>query len=286
MHLGHVVNAIYVWGLAQALRGRVLIRLEDHDHTRCRDRYERAILEDLEWLGLLRDAVVLQTQNGGPRVDRQRDAEADYERAARALEARGLVYACACSRKTLAHTASGDTAAERRYSGTCRSAGNVPHASRGLRVIVEPSSESFHDLLLGQQQQVPADQCGDLLIRDRHACWTYQFAVVVDDGRDGIDLVVRGADLLASTGRQLSLTRLLGFTRRPAYLHHPILVGANGAKLSKSGGDTGIGELREKGCSPGAVLGRAAQACGLIAAPRELAAARLGELFAAHTSEL
>ncbi|MGE3843825.1 MAG: glutamate--tRNA ligase family protein [Vicinamibacterales bacterium] len=279
LHIGHTVNALYVWGLAQALHGRVLIRLEDHDRTRCRDRYERAILEDLEWLGLLHDAVVERTAAGSPRVERQRNAEREYEQAMHRLAAHGLVYACRCSRRTLARTASGDTTIERPYPGTCRRAGLAHEVGLGLRVIVGPSPESFHDLLLGPQHQMPADECGDLLIRDRHGCWTYQFAVVVDDDRQGVDLVVRGADLLASTGRQLHLSRLLGSPRGRSYLHHPIVFGRDGAKLSKSAGDTGIGELREMGWSPGAVLGRAAHACGLLGEPRQLVATRLGELF-------
>jgi len=103
--------------------------------------------------------------------------------------------------------------------------------------------------------------------------------VVVDDERQGVDLVIRGEDLLSSTGRQLRLGRLLGRDRPPVFLHHPLIRKPDGAKLSKSSGDTGIGELRRAGATPGAVLGRAAWLTGLIAEPRELAPGDLPGLF-------
>jgi glutamyl-tRNA synthetase/glutamyl-Q tRNA(Asp) synthetase len=142
-----------------------------------------------------------------------------------------------------------------------------------------PGSETFTDALLGRVTQSPHDQCGDLLVRDRTGNWTYQFAVVVDDLRQGIDLVVRGEDLLASTARQVRLGRLLGRERPPVFLHHPLIRRESGAKLSKSDGDTGIRELRGAGVSPAAVLGRAAWLTGLTDRPLNLAAADLASLF-------
>jgi glutamyl-tRNA synthetase/glutamyl-Q tRNA(Asp) synthetase len=127
--------------------------------------------------------------------------------------------------------------------------------------------------------QAPLQQCGDLLLRDRNGNWTYQFAVVVDDQRQGVDLVIRGEDLLSSTGRQLRLSRLLGRERPPVFLHHPLIRKPDGAKLSKSSGDTGIGELRRAGAMPGTVLGRAAWLTGLIGEARELTPGELPGLF-------
>jgi len=101
--------------------------------------------------------------------------------------------------------------------------------------------------------QNPAGQCGDVLIRDRHGNWTYQFAVTVDDWQQGIDLVIRGEDLLASTGRQIRLARLLGRDRPPAFLHHPLIMQSRLQKLSKSDGATGIRALRAAGQSAAAV---------------------------------
>jgi glutamyl-tRNA synthetase/glutamyl-Q tRNA(Asp) synthetase len=139
--------------------------------------------------------------------------------------------------------------------------------------------ERFDDARLGPCEQTPAAQCGDLLLRDRLGQWTYQFAVVADDLRHGVDLVVRGEDLLESTGRQLLLARLLGRAAPPVFLHHPLIRKPGGEKLSKSSGDTGIRELRAAGVSPAAVLGRAAFLTGLRAVDVPLAPGELANLF-------
>jgi glutamyl-Q tRNA(Asp) synthetase len=133
---------------------------------------------------------------------------------------------------------------------------------------MEDGEEVFDDLRLGEIRQGPARQCGDLLVRDRVGNWTYQFAVVIDDLVEQVTLVIRGEDLLSSTGRQLRLARLLGRTLPPVFLHHPLVRGADGEKLSKSNRDTGIIELRDAGVSPADVIGRAAAAVGLIDRPR------------------
>ncbi len=144
---------------------------------------------------------------------------------------------------------------------------------------MEPGEEQFVDLRLGVQTQTPAEQCGDLLIRDRTGQWTYQFAVTVDDGLQGVELVIRGEDLLASTGRQMRLARLRGQSPVPHYLHHPLILSAEGPKLSKANRDTGVRELRVAGVSPEEVLGAAAAATGLLVEPATIAAEDLGALF-------
>ncbi len=149
-------------------------------------------------------------------------------------------------------------------------AGAAPGPGRGLRVRLPPSEEQFTDLRLGPQRQTPALQCGDLLLRDRLGNWTYHFAVVVDDLRQGIDLVIRGEDLLDSTGRQLLLARLLGATPPSAYLHHPLILKPGGAKLSKANRDTSIRELRAAAVPREALLGRAVHAIGLLPVERPL----------------
>jgi glutamyl-tRNA synthetase/glutamyl-Q tRNA(Asp) synthetase len=119
---------------------------------------------------------------------------------------------------------------------------------------MDDEDETFDDLRLGRQSQNPAAQCGDLLIRDRIGNWTYQFAVTVDDWRQHIDLIVRGVDLLASTGRQIRLARLLGRATPPAFLHHPLIMKSPTQKLSKSDGDTGVRDLRARGWTPARVI--------------------------------
>ncbi len=263
LHLGHVVNAIYVWGMARATGGEVLLRVEDHDRIRCRPEYETALLEDLDWLGFVADA-------GREPILRQSDEPAAYEDAVEQLRRTATVYACDCSRK--------DIGGER-YEGRCRTRDLDERPGRGLRVAIEPGVERFDDLLLGPQVQVPADQCGDLLLRDRDGHWTYQFAVAVDDFRQHVTLVIRGADLLSSTGRQIRLARMLGRVDPPRFLHHPLILKRPGQKLSKSDRDTGVRDLRRLGVSPSEVIGRAAQAAGLIGALRPIDASRVGELF-------
>jgi glutamyl-Q tRNA(Asp) synthetase len=146
-------------------------------------------------------------------------------------------------------------------------------------VRMEAGTERFLDASLGDQSQEPAAQCGDLLVRDRLGHWTYQFAVVVDDIRHAVDLVIRGQDLLGSTGRQLRLARLLGRERAPVFLHHRLISKPDGAKLSKASGDTGIRDLRRAGVGAPAVLGRAAWLTGLLPRPRELCVGELAGLF-------
>jgi glutamyl-tRNA synthetase/glutamyl-Q tRNA(Asp) synthetase len=263
-----VVNAIYVWGVAQACRGRVLLRIEDHDRIRSRPEFEAAILDDLDWLGFTAD-------EGRHPVLRQSDTPAAYEAALRELQRTHHVYACDCSRK--------DIGGER-YDGRCRarvlpSEDRATSAGYGIRVRIDDEPEEFNDLLLGHIRQMPAQQCGDILLRDRDGHWTYQFAVTVDDLNQGVDLVIRGEDLLSSTGRQIALARLLGRRAPPRFLHHPLIIKPGGDKLSKASGDTGVRELRRAGVSASEVIGRAAAAVGLIERPRSVSARDVAVLF-------
>jgi glutamyl/glutaminyl-tRNA synthetase len=267
LHLGHIVNAIYVWGVARTCdpHSRVLLRIEDHDRHRSRAAYESAILQDLEWLGFEADE----------RFVRQSERGVVYETALDHLRARGLVYACGCSRLDIAgHGGDGlqTVPPELRYPGTCANKRLPESPGLGLRVRLEPTIERFEDWLHGPQEQRPSEQCGDLLVRDRDGHWTYQFAAVVDDWMQGVTLVVRGDDLLASTGRQIQLARLVGRDGPPSFLHHPLVMKSPTQKLSKSDGDTGIRDLRAKGWTAPEVIGQAAAQAGLIDAPRPISA--------------
>jgi len=236
-----VLNAKHVWAAARnsGPDGRVLLRIEDHDRQRSRKEYEDAILEDLAWLGFVAD---------GPLV-RQSERNNIYEAALDSLRRRGLVYACACSRADFDG---------RRYPGTCATRNLADAPGLSLRIRLEPTIEHFDDLRLGPQAQQPSAQCGDLVARDRKGNWTYQFAVVVDDWQQGVNLVVRGEDLLDSTGRQIQLARLLGRSEPPRFLHHELLMRSPTQKLSKSDGDTGVRDLRAKGWSREQVIEAAA----------------------------
>jgi len=255
LHLGHVVNALYVWDMARDRGARVLLRIEDHDAERCRPEYERGILDDLDWLGFAPDVHPTSEFRAGACGGRQSDRHRHYEAAAKTLSARGLVYGCDCSRRHLAAAAAPvEPGHEIPYPGTCRDKGLPLERGRIWRVRIPPGPETFHDLLCGPQAQEPASQCGDLVIRDRLGNWTYQFVATVDDWLQGIDLVVRGRDLLSSTGRQIRLARMLGRERPAEFAHHPLVMKSPAQKLSKSDRDTGVRDLRAAGWSRDRVL--------------------------------
>lgn len=248
-------NAVYVWEFARQRGARVLLRIEDHDRERCRPDYEAGILDDLDWLGFRADIYPTHAFRAGRCFGRQSDRHHIYLEAFEKLHNMGLVYSCNCTRSALAATSDGG--AELRYSNRCRSRNLPLTEGYGWRVRLDPGFEEFDDLLMGVQRQDPSSQCGDLLVRDRRGNWTYQFAVTVDDFLQDIDLVVRGSDLLPSTGRQIHLARLLGRRDPPRYAHHPLVMKSPGQKLSKSDGDTGIRELRARGWTREEMLAKA-----------------------------
>jgi glutamyl/glutaminyl-tRNA synthetase len=265
LHLGHVVNALYVWQAAHHRDGRVLLRIEDHDRQRSRPEYEASILEDLAWLGFAHD---------GPIV-RQSERDALYRKALQPLIDRELVFGCTCSRaEILSGTGNrepgtgnrepgagnrepGAESPELRYPGTCRDKDIPLGDGVAWRVRIDPGVERFFDELAGPQEQDPSRQCGDVVVRDRHGNWTYQFAVTVDDYLQGITDVIRGVDLLDSTGRQLRLARLIGRKTPPRFSHHPLIMKSPTQKLSKSDGDTGVRELRAQGWTAPQVIAKA-----------------------------
>ncbi len=211
LHLGHLVNVLYVWGIAQATGGRVVLRIEDHDRQRSRPEYERALLEDLVRLGIAPDEPPVASFGAGPSPFRQSDNGDVYAAALDPLRAQGLVYACTCARSTFAAY---EASTGRPWRGIgcpagCRDQALPEDGDAGLRVAVGAGSERWLDLLAGPMADEPA-ATGDPLVRDRMGNWTYAWCVVVDDARHGIDLVIRGRDLLDATPVQLRLARLLG----------------------------------------------------------------------------
>ena len=268
-----------MWGLARRHQGRVLLRIEDHDRGRCRDHYQSALLDDLEWLGLVPDEPLIESLRHGPSPFRQSDRATRYAEVVEGLSDRGLTYPCRCSRRDIADEVATVSGTETRYPGTCRDRRPSPDEQVGLRVIMESGEETFTDVLLGTQHQAPDSQCGDVLVRDRLGQWTYQFAVTVDDWDQGVDLVIRGEDLLSSTGRQIRLARLMGRVDQPIFLHHPLVLKPSGEKLSKANQDTGLAELRQAGVSPETLLGEAAFRGGLLEEARPLEVEELPGLF-------
>jgi glutamyl-Q tRNA(Asp) synthetase len=277
LHLGHAVSAVWVWSLARAYGGAVILRIEDHDQQRARPAYVDGILQDLAWLGLRADNETCRRPTRYLQTEQSIDR---YTAALDALTASHAVYACRCSRRMLVDAPEPqDSSGERRYPGTCRDAHVPSGETPARRVRVRDAVIAFVDCRHGALTQIPAAQCGDVLVRDRLGQWTYQFAVTVDDLHDAIDLVIRGDDLLASTGRQWHLRELLGGTQPLHCVHHPLMHHPDGTKLSKSRGDTGLSELRAIGWRADEVLGYAAWLGGLQPERRPLDATALHTLW-------
>jgi glutamyl/glutaminyl-tRNA synthetase len=232
--------------VARALDARVLLRIEDHDRERSRPPFATALLEDLAWLGFRADL--------GPERQTEPAALTAYDAALASLRDEGRVYGCACSRTTFAASSWMGPGCP----GGCRGRGLDGPV---LRVTLGDGREDWVDALLGPRSGDVA-VAGDLPIRDRRGNWTYGFCVVVDDLRQGIDLVVRGEDLVDATPAQIRLGRILGRAAPARFLHHPLIRRRDGSKLSKSAGDTGVRELRAAGRSAGEVVTMAAAASG------------------------
>jgi glutamyl-tRNA synthetase/glutamyl-Q tRNA(Asp) synthetase len=241
------LNAVQVWDFARRHDGQVVLRFEDHDRQRSRPVFEHAIRDDLEWLGFEPDEE----------VPRQSERDAVYRQVLAPMAAAGLAYGCACSRQAIRADLSDAAHTEPRYPGTCRDRGLGLRSDLGWRVRMDPGIEPFVDGLCGPQQQEPAAQSGDVLVRDRLGNWTYQWAVVVDDFLQDITHVIRGLDLLSSTGRQIRLARLAGRRVPAAFRHHPLVMTSPSRKLSKSDGASGIRALRAAGWSAADVIERA-----------------------------
>ncbi len=265
MHLGNAFAALLAWLGARSTGGQVLLRLEDLDRPRCPRAYAQGVMEDFAWLGLDWD--------NDPVWQSQRDDV--YQEALARLDAQGLVYPCYCSRREL-HTVTEASAPHGPgpvYPGTCR---DLDPARRraleaqgrrpALRVRVPDREWSFVDGVQGPWRANLASACGDFILRRSDGLFAYQLAVVCDDASMGVDQVVRGRDLLSSTPQQLWLQERLGLPH-PAYYHVPLLLAADGRRLSKREGDLSLRALSKRR-SPAEIVGRLACWAGLLDRPR------------------
>ena len=246
LHLGHVAHAIWVWRIAREHDATVLIRMEDHDRTRCRPEHERSILADLDWLGFEPDAVSRASLDSAPSAFRQSDNAERYAAAFERLRRATDVYGCTCTRAMM-ETSGPD--GERRYPGTCRGMPIDREGRNVMRAKIPGGETEIQDLLLGPLMQQPQHDQGDVAIRDVFGQWTYQFCVVVDDLHNGVNLIVRGEDLAPSTGRQWLLATLLGRTEPFVTAHHPLIYASDGRKLSKRDRSETVRAMRERGMS-------------------------------------
>ena len=245
LHLGSLVAAVGSWLFARAAGGRWLVRMEDLDTPRVVPGAADDILRTLERFGLTWDGEVVA----------QSARIALYERALEDLLGRKDIFACACSRADLLRAASAPVAEEERpsrasvaagsiYPGSCRS--GLPHgrAARAFRFRVPSGLFTFEDLVFGPVSEDVEKTVGDFVVKRADGPFAYQLAVVVDDAEQGVTSVVRGADLLDSTARQIALQRALSLPT-PSYAHLPLVVGPDGKKLGKRGGALPIGALDE-----------------------------------------
>ena len=281
VHHGHLANAIFVWGLARAEGGRVLLRIEDHDRQRSRVEFERLLLDDLDRLGIAADEPSTDELRAGASSYRQSDNGEVYEEALRRLRGATEVYHCDCTRATFSEWRSrhGAPWTGPGCPGGCRARDLSSRAGATLRAALGDGNEAWEDLLAGPRSATVAT-AGDLPVQDRSGNWTYPFCVVVDDLRHGVDLVVRGEDLTEATGAQIRLGRLLGRDRPPRFAHHPLVLRPDGSKLSKAANDTAIGELLDAGRTREQLFGEAAHAVGLLPTPELLAFEAATELVA------
>lgn len=263
LHLGHVAHAIWVWGVAHQLDASVLVRMEDHDRGRCRLEYERAILDDLDWLGFVPDPASRASLDVPPSPFRQSDHPDRYADAFAALQRVTEVYGCTCTRS---QHEPGGPGAERRYPGTCRGTPVDLGGRHVVRARIPDGETQIEDLRLGPLRQHPQRDHGDVAVRDASGQWTYQFCVAVDDLHDDVNLIVRGEDLAPSTGLQWMLAGLLGRTEPLVVVHHPLLYAGDGKKLSKRDRSETVRAMRGRGMTRDDVLG-AAGATGTTALP-------------------
>jgi glutamyl-Q tRNA(Asp) synthetase len=232
LHFGSLVAAMASWCDARAHGGRWKVRIEDVDTPRSRAGAAEAIVSALERYGFEWDGEII----------RQSERTARYVAVLDTLRERGLVYACGCTRKELEHVPLG-AGGERIYPGTCRRgiARGTGVSAHAWRMRVADEVVCFVDRLQGPQRQNLHLDSGDFVVKRSDGLFAYQLAVVVDDADQGVTHVVRGADLLASTPRQIWLQRQLGLPT-PSYLHHAVAVDVNGAKLSKETGAAALSD--------------------------------------------
>jgi glutamyl-tRNA synthetase len=274
LHLGNARTALVSWLAARAAGGAYVLRIEDLDGPRVRPGLEARILDELRWLGLDWDEGPDVGGAAGPY--RQSERMPRYADALARLRAAGLAYPCFCSRTEIAAVSQaphGPADEGPRYPGTCSalSADEVARRSASRRPAwrfrVPPGKVSFTDGLHGKVEVDVREAVGDFVVARADGVPAYQLAVVVDDAAMAITDVVRGDDLLPSTGRQILLYRAFGLSP-PRFAHVPLVVGEDGGRLAKRHGALSLGDLRERGADPRAVVALLAELSGITAGPR------------------
>lgn len=272
MHLGNLFSFLLAWCAVRSAGGEMVLRMEDLDPQRTSAEFAALIRRDLLRFGLDWDRE----------VPCQSTRTAAYDAAFEALDARGLIYPCYCSRSEV-HAASAPHLGQSEfvYAGTCRDLTPEQRAARkrapAWRLRVPAEEWTVRDGLQGDYTELLSRDCGDFVLRRADGVYAYQLAVVVDDADNGVTQVVRGRDLLASTPRQMYLFSLLD-RPAPEYYHVPLLLAPDGRRLSKRDGDLDLDTLLTR-FSPEEIIGALAHAAGLIEKNEAISASELAAEF-------
>jgi glutamyl-tRNA synthetase len=266
LHLGHARTFLIAWLAARSTGGKVILRIEDLDRSRVRSEALDLLQVDVRWLGLDWDEGPDLGGPSAPYVQSERSAL--YDAVLEQLKRAESVYPCTCTRADIERAAAAPHAEDEgpTYPGTCshrsaveaRSLGNRPFA---WRFRVPPGAVEWDDLFLGRMSLDPVERGGDFVVARQRAGHSYQLAVVADDASMGVTQVIRGADLVASTPRQILLYRQLG-SLTPQFGHVPLAVSADGRRLAKRDGSIKLATLRESGVDPRRLIGLLVHSCG------------------------
>jgi glutamyl-Q tRNA(Asp) synthetase len=222
LHFGSLVAAVASYCDAKSRGGQWLLRIEDVDQTRLVAGASEAIIHTLQHYGFVWDGEIAY----------QSQRSEYYQTALQQLRQRGLAYPCTCSRKEITDSSTLLGIEGAIYPGTCLQHPTKPGAAAAWRIQTDAQTISFQDLIQGHQQHHMASDIGDFVVKRADGLFSYQLAVVIDDALQGVTHIVRGADLLNSTTRQIYLQQLLGYPT-PVYAHIPLVCNADGQKLSK-----------------------------------------------------
>lgn len=222
LHFGSLIAAVASYCEAKSQRGQWLLRMEDLDRPREIKGAAAAILQQLEKFGFEWDGSVLY----------QSHRDEAYAAALAQLKQQHLIYPCTCTRKEIADSSTSIGIEGLIYPGTCLSQPIKPNAAIAWRIKTPDNIITFHDDIQGQISQNLQHDIGDFILKRADGLFAYQLAVVVDDAEQGITHIVRGADLLNSTPRQIYLQQMMGYST-PQYAHVPVATNAAGEKLSK-----------------------------------------------------
>lgn len=295
LHLGNLRTALLAWLLTRSFgnrNGQFVLRVEDLDRPRVRLGASQRMLDDLHWLGLDWDEG---PDCGGPYAPYTQSERLDiYQHYLHQLQEQGLIYPCYCSRAEIMHVAQTQNNDEEnpegpRYAGTCRHLSEQQRRARAasgrqpaLRFrVADERVVSFVDMLAGQQTQSVQNIVGDFIVRRSDGIFAYQFAVVVDDAIMQINQVVRGADLLSSTARQILLYEVLRFPV-PTFAHVPLILDEQGKRLAKRTQSAGLTPLRNAGLSAAQAVGQLAASCGLVAMGTAITPIELVQRYRSH----